>query len=304
MAMPTRDPLRPTRAEAAAAWAARVQAEHAQVERLREVQDPVDFYAPMAGHFGQDPRRTDDPSLDALLAGAHAGETWLDIGAGGGRYALPLALRVARVLAIEPSPSMLAVLRRGMSEHGIHNIDVSAARWPPAADPSMAADLPTGAERSPVAGLGAVDVALLAHVGYDVEDFDAWLDAAEAAASRRCVVVMRADAGASAGHLLWHEIHGEPRVPYPMLPELLVLLLARGAVPEVRLTERSEWGYASREELVEASRRQLWLRPGSGKDRRLAQLLAGRAVEREGSWWLDAPRPLDGVVSWPVAAPA
>jgi hypothetical protein len=55
---------------------------------------------------------------------------------------------------------------------------------------------------------------------------------------------------------------------------------------------------------MEASRRQLWLRPGSRKDRRLAQLLAGRAVEREGSWWLDAPRPLDGVVSWPVPAPA
>jgi hypothetical protein len=88
-----------------------------------------------------------------------------------------------------------------------------------------------------------------------------------------------------------------------MLPELLVLLLARGAVPEVRLTERREWGYASREELMEASRRQLWLRPGSSKDRRLAQLLAGRAVEREGSWWLDAPHPLDGIVSWPVPAP-
>jgi SAM-dependent methyltransferase len=291
MAMPTRDPLRPTRAEAAAAWAARVQAEHAQVERLREVKDPDDFYAPMAEHFGQDPRRDDDPALDALLAGAHEDERWLDIGAGGGRYALPLALRVAWVHAVEPSPSMLAVLRRGMAEHGIHNIDVSAGRWPPAADRPMAADLPP------------VDVALLAHVGYDVEDFDGWLDAAEAIAGRRCVVVMRADAGASAGHLLWHEIHGEPRVPYPMLPELLVLLLARGAVPEVRLTERREWGYASREELMEASRRQLWLRPGSSKDRRLAQLLAGRAVEREGSWWLDAPHPLDGIVSWPVPAP-
>lgn len=283
MAMPMRDPLRPTRAEAAAAWAARVQAEHAQVERLREAQDPADFYAPMARRFGQDPRRTDDPSVDVLLALARSDDTWLDIGAGGGRYALPLALKVARLQVIEPSPSMLAVLRAGMAEHGIDNIEVSPGRWPLEVAP-------------------AADVALLAHLGYDVEDFDAWLDAVEGAASRRCVVVMRAETGGAAGHPLWREIHGEPRVPYPMLGELLVLLLARGAVPEVTLTERRDWGYASRDELLEVARRQLWLRPGSDKDRRLQQLLAARAVERDGSWWLEPRRMLDGVVTWAPSA--
>jgi SAM-dependent methyltransferase len=279
MAMPLRDPLRPARAEAAAAWAARVRAEHAQVERLREAQDPVDFYAPMARRFGQDPRRTDDPSVDALLALARSDDTWLDIGAGGGRYALPLALRVARVHVVEPSPSMLEVLREGMAEHGIDNVDVSPGRWP-------------------LESVPAADVVLLAHLGYDVEDFDAWLDAAERVARRCCVVVMRADAAGTAGHPLWHEIHGEPRVPYPMLGELLVLLLARGAVPEVTLTERRDWGYGSRDELLEVSRRQLWLRPGSAKDRRLQQLLAARAVQHDGSWWLEPRRMLDGVVTW------
>jgi SAM-dependent methyltransferase len=286
MTSPMHDPLRPARAEAASAWASRVRAERAQVERLREVEDPADFYAPMARHFGQHPERTDDPSAEAVLALARRDETWLDIGAGGGRYALPLALRVARVHAIEPSPSMLAVLRAGMTEHAIDNIDVIARRWPLGAD-------------APVA-----DVVLLAHLGYDVEDFDAWLDAAERSVSRCCVVVMRAGDSTSAGHVLWYEIHGEPRVPYPTLRELLVLLLARGTLPEVTLAERHGWGYASRDELLEASRRQLWLRPGSAKDRRLQQLLQERAVERGGSWSLD-PRPTcDGIVTWTVAAEA
>ncbi|MFO7531381.1 MAG: methyltransferase domain-containing protein [Candidatus Limnocylindrales bacterium] len=283
MTSPTHDPLRPARSEAAAAWASRVRAERAQVERLREVEDPADFYAPMAQHFGQHPERTDDPSAEAVLALARRDETWLDIGAGGGRYALPLALRVARVYAVEPSPSMRAVLRAGMTEHAIENIDVIARRWP------LGADAP------------AADVALLAHLGYDVEDFDTWLDAAEESASRRCVVVMRAGDSTSAGHVLWNEIHGEPRVPYPTLRELLVLLLARGALPEVMLAQRHGWGYASRDELLEASRRQLWLRPGSAKDRHLQQLLQERAVERGGSWSLD-PRPTcDGIVTWTVA---
>ncbi|HSM33730.1 MAG TPA: methyltransferase domain-containing protein [Anaerolineae bacterium] len=283
MTSPTHDPLRPARSEAAAAWASRVRAERAQVERLREVEDPADFYAPMARHFGQHPERTDDPSAEAVLALARSDETWLDIGAGGGRYALPLALRVARVHAVEPSPSMRAVLRAGMTEHAIDNIDVIARRWP------LGADAP------------AANVALLAHLGYDVEDFDTWLDAAEESASRRCVVVMRAGDSTSAGHVLWHEIHGERRVPYPTLRELLVLLLARGALPEVMLAQRQGWGYASRDELLEASRRQLWLRPGSAKDRHLQQLLQERAVERGGSWSLD-PRPTcDGIVTWNVA---
>ena len=37
--------------------------------------------------------------LDILLSLARPGETWLDIGAGAGRYALPLALHVREVIA-------------------------------------------------------------------------------------------------------------------------------------------------------------------------------------------------------------
>ena len=68
-----------------------------QVDRLREVPDGADFYAPVTGLFRADPARTDEPALDALLALVRPGETWLDIGAGAGRYALPIA-RGARAI--------------------------------------------------------------------------------------------------------------------------------------------------------------------------------------------------------------
>ncbi len=257
-----------------------MRAERAQVERLREVGDPSDFYAPMARRFGQDPRRTDDPSLDALLALAGPGQRWLDIGAGGGRYALPLALKVSRVHAIDPSASMLDVLRAGMHEHAIRNVEITAARWPLAEGPV------------------AADVVLMAHIGYDIEEFSAFMDAAELAASERCVAVMRASDGTSPGQLLWSEIHAEPRVPYPTLGELLVLLTARDVAPEVTLVDRAGWGYETRDELLEAARRQLWLRPGSEKDRRLRQLLDAQAVEVEGGWSLPSPATQDGIVTW------
>lgn len=273
------DPLRPTAVEAAHAWGARVRAGREQIARLREAEEPTDFYGPMASRFGQDPRRRGDAALEVLRSMAAAGQTWLDIGAGGGRYTLPLALEVARVHAVEPSPSMVRVLRQGLLEYGIDNVDVDAREWP------MASESPTA------------DVALMAHVGYDIEGFGRFLDAAEQAAER-CVVVMRAAGAGRASHALWPEIHGEPRVAYPMLPELLVLLVARDVTPAVTLVERGSWGYDSREQLLQATRRMLWLRHGSEKDRRLTRLVAERAVERDGAWEVDWSPLQDGVVTW------
>ena len=274
----TMESLRPSAAAATAAWAARVRASKQQVERLRETAEPADFYGPMARRFAQDPRRTGDACLARLQELAGADETWLDIGAGGGRFSLPLALRVRHLHAVDPSPSMLAVLREGMAAHGIANVSLYEREWPMDQPP-------------------AVDVALMAHVGYDIEDFGAFLDAAEASAGR-CVVVMRAAVNARASHVLWPQVHGEERQPYPMLQELLVLLLARGVVPEVTLVDRGSWGYVSREQLVDSARRLLGLEPGSAKDRALVTLVAEQATERDGQWELDwTPMP-DGIVTW------
>src|SRR5436305_2593495 len=100
------DALRPTAEEALRAWGARVRANREQVEHFREA-SPADFYAPIASMFRADPRRQDEPALQALRQLARPDDTVLDIGAGGGRYALPLALATREVVAIEPSEGML-----------------------------------------------------------------------------------------------------------------------------------------------------------------------------------------------------
>ncbi len=282
------DALRPTEREVTDAWSDRVQADRAQVERLREIDDPTDFYAPHAQRFAQDPRRTDEPALDLLLAMSQPGEEWLDIGAGAGRYALPVALKAGRVRAVDPSPSMLQALRAGMEQYDISNIDITDGRWP-------------------IVGkvVPRADVVLMAHVGYDIAEFGAFLDAAEQAAVRRCVVIMRAGVATTAGQLLWPEVHGEDRVQLPMLPELVSLLMARGSMPSVALTKRATWGYDTPEALVDASRQQLWVRPGSPKDELLRRLASERATEQDGKWALDWRPVPDGVVTWePRTAPA
>ncbi len=254
------------RAEADAlteAWAGRVRANREQSERVREAPEPDDFYAPVRGLFVADPRRADDPTLDLLLEIARQGETWLDIGAGAGRYALPLALRVGEVIALDPSEGMLEALRLGMAEHGIRNVRPIHARWP--LDPD-AGSVPRA------------DVALIAHLGYDVERIREFLDAMEAAAGRLCVAVLADRVPSAPASPFWPVIHGEGRSELPALSDFLAILRARGRSPVVAYAGRQMRGFGSRDALVAWLRNQLFVVPGSAADGRLVAELERRMV--------------------------
>lgn len=274
------DALRPTADQALAAWGDRVRAERDQVERCREVADPADFYAPVAERFRHDPRRTDDAVLNALLAIVEPNETWLDIGAGGGRYALPIALAAREVVAVDPSAGMLDVLRSGMRDADIPNVRPIHGRWP----------LP-GYQ-------GSADVALMAHVGYDIEQIGPFLDAMELAATRACVALMGEGAMTTVATLFWEAIHGEPRIALPALPEFVAILMARGRLPEIRLEDRLPVAFESVDDLLGMARRQLWVKPGSEKDRRLEALVGSAASEQDGLWAFDWSRSRIGIVRW------
>jgi len=273
-------PLRPSQTELLSAWRARVRADRKQVERAREVEDPADFYAPVTGRFRMDPRRTDDATVNALLALAEPSDVWLDVGSGAGRYALPLALAVRELVAIDPSPAMLAALTEDAAAAGIGNVHTVEARWPMHSDP------PTG------------DIALMAHVGYDIEAIGPFLDALEAAAARRCVAVLGESAMTTVATLFWKEIHDEPRVRLPALPELLDLLAARGRSPQVRYVERVPPTFASLDEAIEMARRQLWLRRSSSKDFKMRHLVADTVTESDGHFAFEWSPSKIGIVSW------
>ncbi len=291
-----------TRADLAAVvearWAERVRANRTQVDRLREVPDGRDFYAPVTSLFRADPHRTDENVLDALREIARPDDTWIDIGAGAGRYALPLALATKRVIAVDPSGGMLQALRDGMSEFAITNIDIVEGRWPAVAAELHRARPPAsrGApDRSPIA-----DVALIAHVGYDVEAIGPFVDEMEAAAGRACVAVLMERQPASLADPCWPPVHGEGRIALPALPEFLGLLEARGRQPVVRRMDREARRFATRDELVGFLRRQLWIADDGPKSARfeatvdeLLDIAADGTVSLRG-----VPPMAIGVVSW------
>lgn len=275
------------------AWADRVRRNREQVDRLREAPDGADFYTSVSSIFREDPDRTGDPVLDALRARARPGDTWLDIGAGAGRYALPLARSVEEVIALDPSPSMLDALRESASAHHIENVRAVDGRWPAALESD-----------GPLAGLQAVDVSLIAHVGYDIEEIGQFVAAMERVTRRECLAVFMERSPASLAEPFWPPIHGEPRIALPALPAFVDLLRALGHEPEVTTLESTRRRLRSRDEIEGFVRRQTWVTPGSEKDRRMEALIDEWLIETEdGGFDLTIAHPLTvGLVAWRPAA--
>jgi hypothetical protein len=167
-----------------------------------------------------------------------------------------------------------------MTEYGISNIRLVDARWP-------MADPPSG------------DVALIAHVGYDIEAIGPFVDAMEAAASRICVAVLMEQPPASVADPFWPLVHGEPRSALPALAEFTELLVARGSEPSVTLVDREPRRFASRDELGRFLRRQLWVADGGEKEKLFNAALEELAVETDGQFGLAVPgAPRIGIVVW------
>jgi molybdenum cofactor cytidylyltransferase len=270
-------------------WGARVRANREQVERIREVPDGPDFYAPVNSLFRADPTRADDPVLAALLRLVRSGEIWLDVGAGAGRFALPIARALdpsgGSVVALDASPSMLEGLLEVAEDYAIENVRTVQARWPPA-DPGES-------------GVFEADVALIAHVGYDVEAIGPFFDALESAASRLCVAVLMERVPAAAADPFWPLVHGEARVALPALPDVLEFLEARGRRPDVSRMTVEPRRFDSRDGLEGFVRRQLWIDPDGPKEALFRAALDELAVPDGDGWAIKGRGPsVVGVVTW------
>jgi SAM-dependent methyltransferase len=269
------DPLHPSEQEALASWSRLVRKNQEQAERFREAPEKPDFYSPTADIFKADPHRTGEPVLEILRGMVNAGESWMDIGAGGGRNALPLALLAREVIAVEPSQAMVRNLRQSAAQSGISNLRIVESRWPMPEPPQA-------------------DVPLISHVGYDIEEIGPFLDAMETSARRLCVAVLLDRAPSTPANQYWPPIHGEPRAPLPALREFLVLQIARGRLCEVRLSTRNSQSFPGPGMGLPFLRQQLFIEPGGKKDLLLQQILA----EQEGRISPGGMSSVTGIVSW------
>jgi SAM-dependent methyltransferase len=113
-----------------------------------------------------------DPLLDFILKEVDSQTTAIDIGAGNGRWAVPLARICKSVTAIEPSPGMRAMLQEKVEAAGLHNVQVIPASW------DEAVTVPH-------------DIVVCAHAMYSAADLSAFVRKIEQYAKKACYLALR-----------------------------------------------------------------------------------------------------------------
>ncbi len=126
----------------------------------------------------------------------------LDVGAGRGRVSLPFALKGHELVAVEPDEGMAAGLQEDASEAGV-DVQVVRDRWPSAAET-----------------VGVVDVALSAHVVYDVADIAPFLTALDSTAKAAVVLELSERHPWSNLSPLYRQVHGLERPDGPTATDL------------------------------------------------------------------------------------
>jgi 2-polyprenyl-3-methyl-5-hydroxy-6-metoxy-1,4-benzoquinol methylase len=149
----------------------------------------------------------------------------LDIGAGPGTLAIPLAEKVRKVTVVEPSKEMIKYLMKDAEEEGVKNIEVIDKNWQEVSD----SDISRG-----------FDIVACSHLLWQFKDVDEQLKRMEAASRKYCCVVHPAGSRDTIIKHLWTEIIGrEYRGELdPDLDDLLfVMLRQRGILVNVKVID-------------------------------------------------------------------
>jgi SAM-dependent methyltransferase len=275
---------RPVVDSATLRWRAMVEAHQSQAQRLRdpEWRPHTDFAPHSVDSFRADRQRQDDKRIvEALTELVPASGTFVDVGAGAGRFTIPLARAVARVIAIEPSQAMRAALQGDLKAGGLTNVEIVGTRWE---------------ETREVTG----DVVLAAHVVYPLLDVAPFFQRLDAAARGWVTVVVFEEAPLSWLFGFWPRVHGEDRLPPPHLPQVVEVVNELGfGPPQVELIEVEPFELGPLEVARQKLRRRLYVAPDSAADRRLSSAMDDLLEARGGVLVPRTDRPLRvGLVRW------
>jgi len=256
-------------------------------EQSQRLRDPdwdagPDYAAPSVDSFRADRERADDARvLNVLRSLTEPSDVVVDVGAGAGRFAIPLARYVAEVVAIEPSATMRAALQHDAERAGVSNLRVVPHRWDDLAD---------------VRG----DVVFASHVVYPLVEIEPFLLHLDTAASRWAAVLVFEAPPLAWLFPFWPAVHGEARRPPPHLPQVLEVLAELGlGPPGVDMVDVEPFELGPPDEARSKLRRRLSVAPGSAADARLGQAMAELLDARSGVLVPRTEQPIRvGIVRW------
>jgi SAM-dependent methyltransferase len=163
-----------------------------------------------------DPLRPLGPNLEVIASYIEADDVIIDVGGGGGRISLPLALRCREVINVEPSPAMGMGFRRNAAGAGISNARIIEGEWP-------SVDAPAGS------------VALVNHVTYLTREIVPFIKKLEQAGRRRVLITVNSVPPPSLQRVLYQLVHGEAEQVVPGHVELINVIWELGILPDIRV---------------------------------------------------------------------
>lgn len=174
-----------------------------------------EYWDARARSFAYAPASAPADFLDFLEPFLAPDKTLIDVGCGTGVHAAPLAARLARVTAVEPSAGMRAHIPR------LANLVVVPATWQDAE-------------------VEAADLVVSSHVLYYVTDPVAFIEKMEARARDRCFLHLIDDRGDEVFGQLWELLSGRRRGRLPRFFDAYSLLRWMGVRPAVATLDASE----------------------------------------------------------------
>ncbi|MEU4833131.1 class I SAM-dependent methyltransferase [Streptosporangium sp. NPDC023615] len=183
---------------------------------------PADPWGHSAARFAERADRAlaapEGPTLTRTAEALPPGGSVLDVGAGSGAASLPLVPAMGELIAVDVSGAMLAELTSRAAALGVP-VRTVRGRWPDVADRTLVAD-----------------VAVAAHVVYNVPDLAAFLTALTSHARRRVVLELTERHPMSWLNPLWRHFHGVTRPLRPTAHD--VIAVAEGLGHRVRHESR------------------------------------------------------------------
>ena len=204
---------------AAETYAARVDAVLAQRTRLRGPQPTADPYStirPDSPLLRVDPRGPAPPNLEIIASYVEPDDVIVDVGGGGGRFGLPLALRCREVINVDATTQRAAAFEENARRAGITNVRSIQADW-------LEADAPRGT------------LALLKHVVYLTREIVPFIQKLEAAATRRVLITVNSPTPLEWNRVLFERLHGEVEESAPGHVELMNVLWEMGVEPDLSM---------------------------------------------------------------------
>ena len=210
-------------------------------------------------------RDRDDPLMQFVLGRLQPGDTVLDIGAGIGRWSIPMAMVCKRITALDALPGMLDIIRENADADGVDNIETALGDWA-------------------TVDLEPHDYTLSSHAAYVSPDIVAYARKMERLSRKACYMVMRVPRHDGVVGELFRRIHGS----WHDSPNFIVgynALLQAGINAHVVMEESGRrWHNDTLEDALDRAKRHMHLHSDE-HDGMILDTLKERLALRDGEYW-------------------